>query len=100
VLWALLPFLIAAGYGRLNWQMVKESVRLTGRTTAMVCWLFVGASLFAAVFARLGVQAQLEQWVLSACHAALNMALAGACPVATTVSLRRITTREVRGRGW
>ena len=61
---ALLAFLIAAGYGKLNWQMVKESVRLTGRTTAMVCWLFVGASLFAAVFARLGAQAQLEQWVL------------------------------------
>jgi tripartite ATP-independent transporter DctM subunit len=61
---ALMSFMIAAGYGRLNWQMVKESVRLTGRTTAMVCWLFVGASLFAAVFARLGAQAQLEQWVL------------------------------------
>lgn len=61
---ALLAFLIAAGYGKLNWQMAKESVRLTGRTTAMVCWLFVGASLFAAVFARLGAQAQLEQWVL------------------------------------
>src|SRR6266581_4950709 len=40
------------------------SVRLTGRTTAMVCWLFVGASLFAAVFARLGAQAKLEEWVL------------------------------------
>ena len=61
---ALMAFMIAAGYGKLNWQMVKESVRLTGRTTAMVCWLFVGASLFAAVFARLGAQAQLEQWVL------------------------------------
>ena len=62
---ALMAFLIAAGYGKLNWQMIAESVRLTGRTTAMVCWLFVGASLFAAVFARLGAQAQLEQWVLS-----------------------------------
>jgi tripartite ATP-independent transporter DctM subunit len=62
---ALMAFLIAAGYGRLNWSMIAESVRLTGCTTAMVCWLFVGASLFAAVFARLGAQAQLEQWVLS-----------------------------------
>src|SRR5207302_6078721 len=46
------------------WTMIAESVRLTGRTTAMVCWLFVGASLFAAVFARLGAQAKLEEWVL------------------------------------
>jgi hypothetical protein len=28
------------------------------------------------------------------------MALAGAYPVATTVSLRRIATREARGRDW
>lgn len=62
---ALLSFLIAAGYGRLTWKMVAESVRLTARTTAMVCWLFVGASLFAAVFARLGAQQMLEAWVLS-----------------------------------
>ena len=62
---ALLSFMIARCYGKLNWQMTAESVRLTGRTTAMVCWLFVGASLFAAVFARLGAQAQLEQWVLN-----------------------------------
>ncbi len=60
-----LAFLIAAGCRKLNWTMIAESVRLTGRTTAMVCWLFVGASLFAAVFARLGAQAKLEEWVLS-----------------------------------
>jgi len=59
-----LAFLIAAGYRKLNWTMTAESVRLTGRTTAMVCWLFVGASLFAAVFARLGAQAKLEEWVV------------------------------------
>jgi tripartite ATP-independent transporter DctM subunit len=62
---AALSLLIAAGYKRLNWQMLAESVRLTGRTTAMVCWLFIGSSLFAAVFARLGAQQQLESWMLS-----------------------------------
>jgi tripartite ATP-independent transporter DctM subunit len=62
---ALLSLLIAAGYKRLNWTMLAESVRLTGRTTAMVCWLFIGSSLFAAVFARLGAQQQLESWLLS-----------------------------------
>jgi tripartite ATP-independent transporter DctM subunit len=62
---AFLSLLIAAGYKRLTWKMLAESVRLTGRTTAMVCWLFIGSSLFAAVFARLGAQQQLESWLLS-----------------------------------
>jgi TRAP-type mannitol/chloroaromatic compound transport system permease large subunit len=34
--------LLAAAYGRLNFGVVKESVFLTAKTTAMVCWLFVG----------------------------------------------------------
>ena len=38
---------------------------LTAKTTAMVCWLFVGSALFSAVFAILGGQALLEKWVLS-----------------------------------
>jgi tripartite ATP-independent transporter DctM subunit len=59
---ALLAFIIAAMYRRLNWTMIAESVRLTGRTTAMVAWLFIGSSLFAAVFARLGAQRTLEEW--------------------------------------
>jgi tripartite ATP-independent transporter DctM subunit len=59
---ALMSFMIAALYGRLNWKMVAESVRLTGRTTAMVAWLFIGSSLFAAVFALLGAQKTLESW--------------------------------------
>jgi tripartite ATP-independent transporter DctM subunit len=59
---ALLAFIIAAMYGRLNWTMIAESVRLTGRTTSMVAWLFIGSTLFAAVFARLGAQRTLEGW--------------------------------------
>jgi tripartite ATP-independent transporter DctM subunit len=61
---ALGGLLLAAAYGRLNWQNLKESVFLTARTSAMVGWLFVGSSLFAAVFARLGSSALIEQWVL------------------------------------
>ena len=38
---------------------------LTAKTTAMVCWLFVGSALFSAVFAILGGQALVESWVLS-----------------------------------
>ncbi len=44
---------------------VKESVFLTAKTSAMVCWLFVGSSIFSAAFALLGGQQLIEQWVLS-----------------------------------
>ncbi len=56
--------LLAAAYRTLTFENLKESVFLTARTTAMVGWLFVGSSLFAAVFARLGGSALIEQWVL------------------------------------
>jgi TRAP-type mannitol/chloroaromatic compound transport system permease large subunit len=58
-------FILAIHAGTLNWQRVKESVFLTAKTTAMVCWLFVGSALFSAVFAILGGQQLVEHWVLS-----------------------------------
>ena len=58
-------FLLAVQAGTLNWQRVKEAVFLTAKTTAMVCWLFVGSALFSAVFAILGGQSLVERWVLS-----------------------------------
>ncbi|WVT72202.1 TRAP transporter large permease subunit [Sinorhizobium chiapasense] len=58
-------FLLAFQARTLNWQRTKEAVFLTAKTTAMVCWLFVGSALFSAVFAILGGQALIEQWVLS-----------------------------------
>jgi TRAP-type mannitol/chloroaromatic compound transport system permease large subunit len=57
-------FLMALQARTLNWQRVKEAVFLTAKTTAMVCWLFVGSALFSAVFALLGGQRIVEQWVL------------------------------------
>ncbi|KAA0180630.1 TRAP transporter large permease subunit [Cupriavidus gilardii] len=57
--------LLAAAYGQLNYGVVKESVFLTAKTSAMVCWLFVGSSIFSAAFALLGGQALVEQWVMS-----------------------------------
>ena len=45
--------------------IIKESSFLTGKTTAMVCWLFVGSSIFSAAFALLGGQQIVEDWVLS-----------------------------------
>ncbi|WP_066337252.1 TRAP transporter large permease subunit [Azohydromonas lata] len=56
--------LLAAAYGRLNLQVVKESVFLTAKTSAMVCWLFVGSAIFSAAFALLGGQELVEQWVM------------------------------------
>ena len=46
-------------------SIVKESSFLTAKTSAMVCWLFVGSSIFSAAFALLGGQELLERWVLS-----------------------------------
>jgi TRAP-type mannitol/chloroaromatic compound transport system permease large subunit len=58
-------FLLAIQAGTLDWERVKQSVFLTAKTTAMVCWLFVGSALFSAVFAILGGQSLVEHWVLS-----------------------------------
>jgi TRAP-type mannitol/chloroaromatic compound transport system permease large subunit len=58
-------FVLALQARTLNWKRTKEAVFLTAKTTAMICWLFVGSALFSAVFALLGGQALVEQWVLS-----------------------------------
>lgn len=57
--------LLAAAYRRLNMQVMRESVYLTAKTSAMVCWLFVGSSIFSAAFALLGGQEIINAWVLS-----------------------------------
>jgi len=45
--------------------IIKESSFLTAKTSAMVCWLFVGSGVFSAAFALLGGQEVIEKWVLS-----------------------------------
>ena len=57
--------ILAAAYRRLSFDVVKESVYLTAKTSAMVCWLFVGSAIFSAAFALLGGQELVETWVLS-----------------------------------
>ncbi|MDI6726019.1 MAG: TRAP transporter large permease subunit [Smithellaceae bacterium] len=54
---------LAVAYGRFNWTMFKEAVFLTAKTSAMVCWLFVGSGIFAAAFALLGGQEIINTWV-------------------------------------
>ncbi|NML47974.1 TRAP transporter large permease subunit [Ramlibacter sp. G-1-2-2] len=58
-------FLMAWQAKTLTWQRTKEAVFLTAKTTAMVCWLFIGSAIFSAVFAILGGQGLVEHWVLS-----------------------------------
>ena len=60
------------GQGGVAWKttkelgtIVKESSFLTAKTSAMVCWLFVGSGIFSASFALLGGQEVIEKWVLS-----------------------------------
>lgn len=57
--------LLAAGYRQLSFPVLRESAFLCSKTTAMVCWLFVGSSIFSAAFALLGGQELVETWVLS-----------------------------------
>jgi tripartite ATP-independent transporter DctM subunit len=56
---------LAAAYGALTWQRLRESVYLTVRTSAMVCWLFVGSATFASVFSYLGGQQVVTEFVMS-----------------------------------
>ncbi len=61
---ALGSMLLAAAYRALTWARLRESVYLTARTSAMVCFLFVGSATFAGVFGYLGGQAVIEKFVL------------------------------------
>ncbi len=56
--------LLAAAYRSLTWQGLRESVFLTARTSAMVCWLFVGSATFASIFAYLGGNVLIKEFVL------------------------------------
>ena len=62
---ALGGLVLAFLYRSLTWRKIKESVYLTAKATAMVCWLFVGSWTFASVFSYLGGHDVIEHWVLS-----------------------------------
>jgi tripartite ATP-independent transporter DctM subunit len=61
---ALGSLVLAAGYGQLDFRRIQESVYLTARATAMVCFLFIGSWTFSSVFAYLGGQAVIERFFL------------------------------------
>jgi len=55
---------LAFCYKALTWKTLKESIFLTAKTTAMVCWLFVGSWTFASIFSYLGGHTVVEHWIL------------------------------------
>ncbi len=61
---ALGGLVLAMIYRTLTWRRLRESVFLTAKATAMVCWLFVGSWTFASVFSYLGGQEVIEQLIL------------------------------------
>ncbi len=62
---ALGGLVLAVLYRSLTWQRLRESVYLSVRTSAMVCWLFVGSWVFSSVFSYLGGEQLVKEFVLS-----------------------------------
>ncbi len=62
---ALGGIVLAIAYRAMTFQRLRESVYLTVRTTAMVCWLFVGSYTFSAVFSYLGGEQVIGDFVKS-----------------------------------
>jgi len=61
---ALGSLVLAAAYRALTWQRLQEAVYLTARTSAMVCFLFVGSWTFSSVFSYLGGEGVIKNFVL------------------------------------
>ena len=61
---ALGGLMLAAAYRALSWDRLQEAVFLTARTTALVCFLFIGSWNFASIFSYLGGHHVVENWVL------------------------------------
>ncbi|MCP5271325.1 MAG: TRAP transporter large permease subunit [Burkholderiaceae bacterium] len=61
---ALGSVLLAIAYRAMSWQKLREAVYLTARTSAMVCYLFVGSWLFSSIFSYLGGEHIVKEFVL------------------------------------
>lgn len=72
--------LLAMLYRSLTWERLKEAVYLTAKTSAMVCWLFVGSWTFASVFSYLGGHDIIKDWFL-----ALDVGTVGFLVLAQTI---------------
>ncbi|MEO7243298.1 MAG: TRAP transporter large permease subunit [Variovorax sp.] len=61
---ALGSVLLAMAYRAMSWSKLREAVYLTARTSAMVCYLFVGSWTFSSIFSYLGGEGVIKQFVL------------------------------------
>jgi tripartite ATP-independent transporter DctM subunit len=61
---ALGGLVLAIAYRALTWQRLREAVYLTVKTSAMVCWLFVGSWTFSSVFSYLGGEQLISDFVI------------------------------------
>ena len=52
-------------YRAFTWQRLREAVFLTAKTSAMVCYLFVGSWTFSSVFSYLGGESVIKEFILS-----------------------------------
>ena len=77
---ALGSVVLAAAYRALSFERLKEAVYLTARTSAMVCFLFIGSWTFSSVFSYLGGHEVIAHWVLS-----LNINAVGFLLIAQTI---------------
>ncbi len=55
--------ILATAYRSLSFVKLRESVYLTARTSAMVCWLFVGSFIFSSIFAYMGGHEPIKNFV-------------------------------------
>lgn len=61
---ALGGIVLAVVYRAFTWQRLREAVFLTAKTSAMVCYLFVGSWTFSSVFSYLGGESVIKEFVL------------------------------------
>ena len=61
---ALGSVVLAVAYRAMSWGKLREAVYLTARTSAMVCYLFIGSWLFSSIFSYLGGEAVIKEFVL------------------------------------
>ena len=61
---ALGSVVLAVAYRAMSWGKLREAVYLTARTSAMVCYLFIGSWTFSSIFSYLGGEGVIKDFVL------------------------------------
>ena len=62
---AFVAMLISIGYRRFNWQVLRNAIFNTVRTTTFIMWILFSAALFSFVLTRMGVTQSLCTWAIN-----------------------------------